>query len=114
MDSFLLPVLLPGISRFMSAFRSAIGMGGANSTGLCSIFGHMKDEIKEIILSCKSFKEVQARIDDWIDYYNNDRGQWDLLKLAPSEYYEYLKTGKYPLPVYSKAAIRDSASKSEV
>ena len=78
-----------------------------------SFFGHMKDEIKEIILSCKSFKEVQARIDDWIDYYNNDRGQWDLLKLAPSEYYEYLKTGKYPLPVYSKAAIRDSASKSE-
>lgn len=73
----------------------------------------MKDEIKEIILSCKSFKDVQARIDDWIDYYNNDRGQWDLLKLAPSEYYEYLKTGKYPLPVYSKAAIRDSASKSE-
>ena len=34
--------------------------------------------------------------DNWIDYYNNDRYQWDLAKLSPNEYYIYLTTGAYP------------------
>jgi hypothetical protein len=38
-------------------------------------------------------------ITDWADYYNNERYQWDLAKLAPTEYYKYLKTGKYPLEI---------------
>ena len=79
-----------------------------------SFYGHMKDEIKDIIYSCGSFKEVVAQVDDWIDYYNKDRGQWDLLKLTPSEYYEYLQTGIYPLPVYSKPTPRGSAPDPEV
>ena len=79
-----------------------------------SFYGHMKDEIKDIIYSCGSFKEVVAQVDDWIDYYNKDRGQWDLLKLTPSEYYEYLQTGIYPLPVYSKPTPRGSAPNPEV
>jgi hypothetical protein len=29
--------------------------------------------------------------------YSLDRPQWDLLKLAPAEYYQYLMTGEYPL-----------------
>ena len=37
-----------------------------------------------------------------MDYYNSDRGQWDLLKLTPKEYHQYLLSGVYPLPVYSK------------
>ena len=37
-----------------------------------------------------------------MDYYTNDRGQWDLMKLTPKEYYNYLQTGIYPLPVYKK------------
>ncbi len=32
-----------------------------------------------------------------MDYYNNDRYQWDLLKLSPREYYTYTQTGVYPL-----------------
>ena len=64
-----------------------------------SFFGHMKDEIRELIPSCPGFEAVQAVLDDWMDYYNNDRYQWDLLKLSPKEYFEYLETGKYPLPV---------------
>jgi len=67
-----------------------------------SFYGHMKDEIKELILECITYKDVQAQVDDWIDYYNKDRGQWSLLKLAPSEYYNYILTGNYPLPVYKK------------
>ena len=30
--------------------------------------------------------------------YNNERYQWDLAKLAPTEFYNYYVTGIYPLP----------------
>ena len=65
-----------------------------------SFFGHMKDEVRHEIAQMKSFDEVKAKIDDWIDYYNNDRYQWDLAKLSPREFYQYTTTGIYPLPVY--------------
>ena len=64
-----------------------------------SFFGHMKDEIKYEIAMMNSFDEVKAKIDDWIDYYNNDRYQWELSKLSPREYYQYMITGIYPLTV---------------
>lgn len=60
-----------------------------------SFFGHMKDEIE--LSKCKSFEEVNKIIDDWMDYYNNDRYQWQLAKLSPNEYYEYILTGVYPI-----------------
>ena len=68
-----------------------------------SFFGHMKDEIKYEIAMMKTFKEVNAKIDDWIDYYNNDRCQWDLVKLSPKEYYRYITTGIYPLKIWGSA-----------
>ena len=64
-----------------------------------SFFGHMKDEIKYEIAMMKSFGEVKEKIDDWIDYYNNDRYQWELSKLSPKEYYRYATTGVYPIAV---------------
>ncbi len=79
-----------------------------------SFFGHMKDEISDLIAICITFEEVVARVDDWMDYYNNDRGQWDLLKLTPKEYYVYLQTGIYPLPVYQKPISWGSAPDPEV
>lgn len=60
-----------------------------------SFFGHMKDEID--LSNCKEFREVKEIIDDWMDYYNNERYQWNLAKLSPNEYYEYITTGIYPL-----------------
>ena len=62
-----------------------------------SFFGHMKDEIKYEIAVMKTFDEVKAKIDDWIDYYNNDRYQWELTKLSPREFYQYSTTGVYPI-----------------
>lgn len=79
-----------------------------------SFFGHMKDEVSDHIAACESYEQVKGVIDDWMDYYNNDRGQWELKKLAPAEYCEYLRTGIYPLPVYNKAASRGSAPHPEV
>jgi len=81
-----------------------------------SFFGHMKDEIQELIAECNTLDEVLAVIDDWMDYYNNDRYQWDLEKLSPREYYRYRQTGVYPLkPGVSKAGTtRGSAPDPEV
>ncbi|MDD7008616.1 MAG: hypothetical protein PUI25_06240 [Spirochaetales bacterium] len=30
-----------------------------------------------------------------MDYYNNDRYQWELARLSPNEYYQYITTGIY-------------------
>jgi len=65
-----------------------------------SFFGHMKDHIKDRVKSCSTYDEVRLVVDDYIDYYNNDGYQWELLKLSPAEYYQYLITGVYPLPVW--------------
>ena len=65
-----------------------------------SFFGHMKDEID--LSNCKTFKDVKNIIDDWMDYYNNERYQWDLAKLSPCEYYRYITTGEYPIKVGKK------------
>ena len=62
-----------------------------------SFFGHMKDELKPQIQSWKTFEDVKRSIDDWMDYYNNDRCQWELAKLTPREYYAYRMTNVYPL-----------------
>lgn len=62
-----------------------------------SFFGHMKDEID--LSNCHCFNDVKTIIDDWMDYYNNDRYQWQLAKLSPNEFYQYLTTGIYPLDI---------------
>ena len=66
-----------------------------------SFFGHMKDEVKDAVADCCTFDSVKTVVDDQMDYYNNDRYQWDLLKLSPREYYSYLTTGIYPLRLCS-------------
>ena len=66
-----------------------------------SFFGHMKDEIRDAVACAVSFETVREIVDDQMDYYNNDRYQWQLLKLSPAEYCGYLMTGVYPLPLYS-------------
>lgn len=60
-----------------------------------SFFGHMKDEID--ISTCNTFDELKLVINDYMDYYNKERYQWDLAKLSPDEYYTYCATDNYPL-----------------
>jgi len=62
-----------------------------------SFFGHMKDEIN--LKNCRCFVELCQEVDNYMDYYNNDRYQWKLAKLSPNQYAEYLKTGEYPLKI---------------
>lgn len=61
-----------------------------------SFFGHMKDELKKASKTWDTFNDVKESIDDWMDYYNNDRYQMGLCKLSPNEFYEYITTGVYP------------------
>ena len=74
-----------------------------------SFFGHMKDEID--LSKCKTYDDVRSRVDDWIDYYNNERYQWDLAKLSPTEYYNFVTTGVYPLK--EKQGISKSTKNKE-
>jgi hypothetical protein len=60
------------------------------------------DEIAYEIAKCSAYENVKTLVDDWMDYYNKDRYQWDLLKLSPKEYYEYIQTGRYPLTEYER------------
>jgi putative transposase len=49
-----------------------------------SFFGHMKDEIN--YKCCSTLAELQAVIDDYMNYYNYYRCQWSLKKLTPVQY----------------------------
>lgn len=62
-----------------------------------SFYGHMKDEVD--ISQCLTFDEIYQVISNWTDYYNNDRYQWDLVRLSPREYHKYLISGVYPLSI---------------
>lgn len=59
-----------------------------------SFYGHMKDELH--LENCTTFAQLKEEIDSYMDYYNNFRYQWELKKMAPNEYYQYMMTGKMP------------------
>ncbi len=110
-------------NAFIKKLRDAEFVQSMSRKGNCwdnapqeSFFGHMKDEIAAIIGECDSYAQVQSVVDDWMDYYNKDRYQWDLEKLSPQEYYRYRQTGVYPLkPGISKnRSLRGSAPDPEV
>jgi len=71
-----------------------------------SFFGHMKEDVD---FEGKSHEEIKGIVDDWMDYYNNDRFQWNLAKLSPNEYWKYVTTGEYPQVLASLGVcLRDS------
>lgn len=67
-----------------------------------SFHGHMKDHIKEKIAGCTEFSEVKLIVDEYMEYYNNHRYQWELAKLSPNEFYQFYTTGIYPLNIPNK------------
>lgn len=66
-----------------------------------SFFGHMKDHLK--VDEIDTFEEIVAEIVEFIDYYNNDRPQWGLSKLTPTQYYQFYQTNVYPIAHLVKA-----------
>lgn len=59
-----------------------------------SFFVHMKDEVN--IKESQNIQEIKKMSTDYIDYYYNDRYQWQLAKLSPNEYAEYVRIGYIP------------------
>lgn len=53
-----------------------------------SFFGHMKDELH--LKECESFEAVCNELDDYFDYYNNDRCQWGINRMTPVQYRNHL------------------------
>lgn len=53
-----------------------------------SFFGHFKDE--SYIKTCENYNELNDEIDSYMDYYNNNRYQWNLKKMTPVEYRNHL------------------------
>lgn len=78
-----------------------------------SFFGHMKDYIKDDLKKARTFEEVKRIVDEYIEYYNNDRYQWKLAKLSPNEFYIFIQTGVYPLDVTNKPTVPEIPSSPE-
>jgi transposase InsO family protein len=53
-----------------------------------SFFGHLKDDID--YKTCKTFEELRLLIENYLQYYNCERAQWDLQKMTPVEYRDHL------------------------
>ena len=64
-----------------------------------SFFGHMKDHLLPRIEGATRFSQIEAAVDDYMDYYNNEYYLWNLAYLSPNEYYEFVTTGVYPLNI---------------
>ena len=88
--SFLYQSLLKkyNLCRSMSA-RGKCTQNGSQE----SFHGHLKDEIN--FRTIETFDDLTLAIDDYMNYYNNDRPQWNLNRLTPNEYETYLKAKSY-------------------
>jgi transposase InsO family protein len=53
-----------------------------------SFFGHLKDDVE--YKNCKTFDELHSLITNYMQYYNNERQQWDLKKMTPVGYRNHL------------------------
>lgn len=53
-----------------------------------SFFGHLKDEVN--YKNCDSLKELKKKVIEYKKYYNEERPQWNRLKMTPIEYESYL------------------------
>ena len=49
-----------------------------------------------------------------INYYNNDRYQWNLAKLSPTEFYKYVTTGEYPINIGKSKKIKSVLDKGYI
>ena len=53
-----------------------------------SFFGHFKDDVD--YKNCKTYEELKTLVDEYMNYYNNERYQWGIQKMTPVEYRNHL------------------------
>ena len=71
--------LLPSMSRRGNCLDNA---------PMESFFGHLKDEVD--YKEARNFNELKLMIDEYIEYYNTSRKQWNLKKMTPEAYRSHL------------------------
>ncbi|NQV00003.1 MAG: IS3 family transposase [Parcubacteria group bacterium] len=57
-----------------------------------SFFGHLKDDID--YKQAKTFKQLNTMVNTYMNYYNNERYQWELKKMTPVQYRDNLLSQK--------------------
>ena len=65
----------------------------------------MKDHIKDKLKGCWTFEQAYSIVDDYMNYYNKEKYQWELAKLSPDEFYEFYVTGEYPLKIKNPPSV---------
>lgn len=53
-----------------------------------SFFDHFKDDVD--YKACRTYNELNLLVEEYIEYYNNERYQWDLKKMTPVSYRNHL------------------------
>lgn len=53
-----------------------------------SFFGHFKDDVD--FKQATSLEELKALVDEYMEYYNGTRKQWNLKKMTPAQYRSHL------------------------
>ena len=76
-------VEISGMKQSMSRKGNCI-----DNSPMETFFGHFKDEVD--YKNCKTFEELRALTAEYIDYYNNERQQWELKKMTPVDYRNHL------------------------
>jgi transposase InsO family protein len=75
--------------RELNMIQSMSSKGSAiDNAPIESFFGHLKDELD--YKSCTSFNDLRSKIDEYMQYYNNERKQWTRNKMTPVEYRNHL------------------------
>jgi len=72
-----------GITQSMSRKGNCI-----DNAPMESFFGHLKDDVD--YKTAKTFNDLNSMIDNYMEYYNNRRYQWDLKKMTPVQYRNHL------------------------
>lgn len=57
-----------------------------------TFFGHLKDDVD--YKEAKTFDELNDMINKYMNYYNNQRYQWELKKMTPVQYKDHLLSQK--------------------
>lgn len=57
-----------------------------------TFFGHLKDDID--YKQAKTYEELHGIVKAYMDYYNNERYQWELQKMTPVQYRDHLLNQK--------------------
>lgn len=72
-----------------------------------SFYGRLKTSILDMVAMCRDFDSARQLVDGYLKAYNSEHYQYDLAGLTPTEFYQYVTTGVYPLDNYFGVAASE-------